>query len=106
MKRLSTSDARIAYSDDGEGPAVLLLHGSFSPDWLAPAGRRLAGDGYRVLRPHRAGYGQSEDLTDDGASVAAHAEHAVQVMLDAGPPERASSGSGGRSASSRPSRAC
>jgi len=65
---------------------VLLLHGPFLADWLAPVGRRLAGDGYRVPRVHRAGYGQSEDLTDGGASVTAHAVHAALVMEDAGVP--------------------
>lgn len=83
MKMLDVGDARIAYTDEGDGPAVLLLHGSFSADWFTPVGRRLAADGHRVLKVHRAGYGRSADLTD-GATVAAHAEHAARVLEAAG----------------------
>nr|WSX75158.1 alpha/beta hydrolase [Streptomyces sp. NBC_00899] len=82
MKRLDVGDARIAYTDEGEGVAVLLLHGSFTADWFTPAGRRLAA-GHRVLNVRRAGYGGSEDLAG-GASVAAHADHAARVLEDAG----------------------
>ncbi|MFI5632517.1 alpha/beta fold hydrolase [Streptomyces sp. NPDC051664] len=77
-KCLDVGDAQIAFTDEGEGDAVLLLHGSFSAGWLVPAGRRLVEDGHRVLNVHRAGYGQSKDLTR-GVSVAAHAQHAVRV---------------------------
>ncbi|MEU3187833.1 alpha/beta hydrolase [Streptomyces sp. NPDC006923] len=84
MKILDTDDARIAYTEGGHGDnVVLLLHGSFCADWFAPAGRRLTDDGYRVLRVHRAGYGQSKDLAG-GVGVSAHAEHAVKVLEDAG----------------------
>jgi pimeloyl-ACP methyl ester carboxylesterase len=83
MKRLNLGDAEIAYADEGDGAAVLLVHGSLSADWFAAVGRRLVADGFRVLRLHRAGYGQSKDLVD-GVSVAAHAEHAAKVLEDAG----------------------
>lgn len=79
MKSLNVGDAQIAYTDEGAGDAVLLLHGSFSADWFLPVGRRLGDDGYRVLRMHRAGYGQSRDLAG-GVGVAAHAEHAARVL--------------------------
>jgi pimeloyl-ACP methyl ester carboxylesterase len=83
MKRLDAGDAVIAYADEGDGDVVLLLHGSFTADWFVPVGRRLVDEGYRVLRMHRAGYGQSKDLTE-GVSVAAHADHVVRVLEDAG----------------------
>jgi pimeloyl-ACP methyl ester carboxylesterase len=84
MKTLDTSDTQIAYTDEGQGDdVVLLLHGSFSADWFAPASRRLTDEGHRVLRVHRAGYGQSKDLAG-GVSVSAHAGHAAQVLEDAG----------------------
>ncbi|MFG1811598.1 alpha/beta fold hydrolase [Streptomyces sp. NPDC049040] len=82
MERLDVGDARIAYTDEGQGDPVLLLHGSFSADWFTPVGRRLAAR-HRVLKVHRAGYGRSEDLAG-GASVAAHARHAVRVLEAAG----------------------
>ncbi|MEU1624925.1 alpha/beta hydrolase [Streptomyces sp. NPDC020096] len=81
MKCLDLADARIAYTDDGEGEAVLLLHGSLSPDWFAPAAAHLAG--HRVLRTHRAGYGKSEDLIG-GVGVDAHAEHCAEVLRASG----------------------
>jgi pimeloyl-ACP methyl ester carboxylesterase len=86
VERLDVGDARIAYTDEGgDGEAVLLLHGSFTAEWLTPVGRRLAADGHRVLNPDRAGYGRSEDVAG-GASVAAHAGHAVRVLEAAGVP--------------------
>ena len=69
---LDLPDARIAYSDEGDGEPVLFLHGSLSAHWLTPAARYLTG--YRRIIVHRAGYGRSEDLTD-GASAVAQAEH-------------------------------
>ncbi|MEV6012374.1 alpha/beta hydrolase [Streptomyces sp. NPDC051976] len=82
-KTLDVGDARIGYADDGEGEVVLMLHGSFSADWFTPAGRRLVAGGHRVLNVRRAGYGGSLDL-GGGASVAAHAGHAVRVLEAAG----------------------
>jgi pimeloyl-ACP methyl ester carboxylesterase len=83
MKRVDTADASIAYADDGRGPAVLLLHGSFSADWFAPAAKLLVEDQYRALTMHRAGYGQSKDLVG-GISMRAHAAHAAAVLEAAG----------------------
>lgn len=87
MKRLDAGDAEIAYTDEGAGDPVLLVHGSLTADWLTPVGRRLVSDGFRVLRLNRAGYGQSRDLAG-GVDVAAHGEHAAKV-LDAAGVERA-----------------
>lgn len=56
---------------------AILLHASLSPDWFVRVAELLAG--YRVLRPHRAGYGRSADLTD-GATVAAHARHCAEIL--------------------------
>jgi pimeloyl-ACP methyl ester carboxylesterase len=81
MKYIDTTDGRIAYDEEGQGDAVLLLHGSFSADWFAPSAKFLTG--YHVLRQHRAGYGQSKDLSG-GASVKGYAENAAAVLADAG----------------------
>lgn len=83
MKRIDTAGASIAYTDDGEGQAVLLLHGGFCADWFAPAAKLLVDDHLRVLHMHRAGYGQSKDLVG-GVSVDAHAEHAAAVLEASG----------------------
>lgn len=71
---VNTGDARIAYTDAGTGAAVLLLHGSLSADWFTPVAKLLVKHQYRVLHPHRAGYGHSTDLTGD-LDVSAHAAH-------------------------------
>jgi pimeloyl-ACP methyl ester carboxylesterase len=83
MNRLELGDAEIAYTDEGEGDVVLLIHGSLTADWFVPVGRRLVDDGFRVLRLTRAGYGQSKDLAG-GVSAAAHGEHAAKVLAAAG----------------------
>ena len=80
---LDTGDARIAYTDEGHGQPVLLLHGSLSADWFAPVAKLLVERGYRVLRPHRAGYGHSTDRTRH-LDVPAHAAHAAAVLTASG----------------------
>jgi 3-oxoadipate enol-lactonase len=61
----------------------LLLHGAFSADWFTPVAKLLVEHQYRVLHPHRAGYGHSTDLTGD-LDVSAHAAHAVTVLTASG----------------------
>jgi len=85
MNSLDVETARLTYTDEGTGPTVLMLHGSFTAHWFTPAARLLAADGHRAVTLHRAGYGPSEDLTGS-ASVADHAEHAVRVLEHAGVP--------------------
>ena len=48
---------RVTYEDAGQGPAIVLIHGSpgMARNW-EPVARRLA-DRYRVLAPNLPGYG-------------------------------------------------
>lgn len=77
-----TGDARIAYTDAGSGAPVLLVHGA-AADWFTPVAELLVEHRYRVLYPHRAGYGHSTDLTGD-LDVSAHAGHAAAVLAASG----------------------
>jgi pimeloyl-ACP methyl ester carboxylesterase len=72
------ADGGIYVSEDGAGPAVLLLHGVglWGDDWLAPA--RELQDRFRVVRMDTRGHGRSlspkgpwslDDFTDDVARV-------------------------------------
>ncbi|MET9881064.1 alpha/beta hydrolase [Actinacidiphila glaucinigra] len=74
---LLTSNADIAFWDEGDGDTVLLVHASFGADWFAPLTGLLPG--YRVVRAHRAGYGRSRDLSGR-LNVADHALHLADVL--------------------------
>jgi pimeloyl-ACP methyl ester carboxylesterase len=76
--------ARIHYVVDGEGPAILLLHG-FAYTWedwrriLAP----LAAAGYTVIAPDLRGFGYSEK-TKTGYSKANVAEDVRAIVRELG----------------------
>jgi len=61
QKRLRLSDGEIAYIDQGDGPAILLVHGVPTSSWLfrkiIPL---LVEQGFRVVAPDLLGYGASE----------------------------------------------
>ncbi len=66
---------------------VLLLHGSFTTDPIAPwTQQRALADHYRVMIPHRPGYGRSQALSSEeqagAASLAAEAQ-AIADLLEA-----------------------
>lgn len=77
-RHLLVDGVRIAYTDVGVGPPVVLIHGTPSHAFLwravLPA---LVKAGYRVLALDMLGYGQSERPLDQDTSVAAQA-----VLLD------------------------
>lgn len=71
---IETERGTITALDVGEGPVVLALHGwGGIADQMAPIGRRLAGDGYRVIAPDLPGRAGSEptDLFEFVATVRA-----------------------------------
>jgi pimeloyl-ACP methyl ester carboxylesterase len=75
--------AEIAYEVTGDGEPVLLIHGAFVADAMRPLAEQL--DGYRVIRYHRRGYGESGGGV--GPDVATHAADARALLehLDATP---------------------
>lgn len=66
MLTFSSDGVEIAYIDEGQGPAVLLIHGFASnvqTNWVAPAWVGfLKGKGYRVIAFDNRGHGRSEKL--------------------------------------------
>ena len=72
---------RLAYHDDGEGPAVLMVHGitNSSASWR-PVAERLAKSGHRVLVPDLAGHGESDRFRGDH-SLGAHAAALRDLLL-------------------------
>lgn len=80
-RRLRLPDAEISFTDDGSGEPIVLVHASACADWFVPVAAEL--DGFRVIRSHRAGYGDSVDLVR-GLSIADHARHVVEVVRSLG----------------------
>lgn len=70
--------ARLRYRDEGEGPAVVLLHGwALDLDMWEPQAAALSAD-YRIVRVDRRGFGLSSgepSLVDDVSDVQALCRH-------------------------------
>jgi pimeloyl-ACP methyl ester carboxylesterase len=68
MQKFNSDGVEIAYSDQGEGQPVLLIHGFASNsrvNWEATGWiKTLLGAGYRVIAIDNRGHGQSEKLYD------------------------------------------
>jgi 3-oxoadipate enol-lactonase len=60
MPFASLGDVRLCYDDDGEGTAVVLLHGFPLGRWIWDAPRAALRDRYRVITPDLRGHGDSE----------------------------------------------
>ncbi len=69
---------RIAYSDIGDGPAVLMIHGALAETDQHVA-KHLSERGYRVIGYDRRGYGGSPRATVP-RSMADHAEDAAALL--------------------------
>jgi pimeloyl-ACP methyl ester carboxylesterase len=74
---LDLKDSNITFWDEGGGEPILLVHASFSADWLAPLAGLLPG--YRVVRTHRAGYGESLDKSGQ-LTLIDHTRHLAEVL--------------------------
>ena len=76
---LQVDDARIEYTDRGDGPAILLLHGSMLGGWFAPLADGPTLDGFRVIRMIRAGY-TAGPAPVGHITVADHAAHCAELL--------------------------
>jgi pimeloyl-ACP methyl ester carboxylesterase len=84
MRRAPVDGFEIAYEDRGSGEPVVLIHAGVCADWFAnlmdePA---LAG-AYRLIRYHRAGYGES-DRIGGPVTVAQLAAHCRELLRHLG----------------------
>jgi pimeloyl-ACP methyl ester carboxylesterase len=107
MNEIEVNGVRLAYDVQGEGEALLVVHGGFWPDVLRPLAGQPPLDGYRRIQYHRRGYGESsgpaggfdaqvadavallDHLGVDAAHVLGHSEGAmIGLALAAAHPER------------------
>jgi pimeloyl-ACP methyl ester carboxylesterase len=72
-------DAQLAYWERGAGQTVLLVHAGGFRDWFAPVFDEPALDGFRVVRMHRVGYGDSS-TPDRHLTLADHARQCLQLL--------------------------
>ena len=66
-KRMALAGSEIAFIDEGEGPAVLMLHGFPTSSHLWRDLVPLLATGFRVIAPDLLGYGDSEKPNDPEA---------------------------------------
>ena len=81
MPFATLGDVRLAYDDEGTGPAVALLHGFPLGRWIWDEPRAALRDRYRVVTPDLRGHGESE-VTAGPYSMDALADD-VARLLDA-----------------------
>ncbi len=60
MNEATVDGRRIAFHDTGAGEPVVLLHPGFVADGMVPLLERPELAGFRLIAPHRSGYGASE----------------------------------------------
>lgn len=63
MHTITIDHRLVAYRDQGAGDPVLLLHPGFVADGMRPLLGRIALSSYRLVAPHRRGYGGSQPAT-------------------------------------------
>src|ERR1700758_3336904 len=83
MNRVRSGDAEIAYTVQGDGPPLVLLH-PFPANhafWV-PTTQALTSR-YRVVMPDLRGHGES-DIGDGPATMEKHASDLTRVLDDAG----------------------
>ncbi|WP_305046925.1 alpha/beta fold hydrolase [Geoalkalibacter sp.] len=75
---------RIAYIDEGSGPAVILLHGfPLCRAMWQPQVEALTGAGFRVIAPDLRGFGES-DAPAEGYSMDRFADDVAELMTKLG----------------------
>ena len=79
QKSYQSSDGRINYIDEGEGPVILLLHGVPSSSWLyRKMIPELVASGYRVIAPDMLGFGASDN--PKGYEIYSPSNHAKRLL--------------------------
>jgi len=81
-QRVATSGGTIAYQDEGEGPAVVLLHGFPTSSYLWRREVPLLASRMRVIAPDLLGYGGSDRPDGEDLSEIAQAMY-VRELLEA-----------------------
>src|SRR5205823_11090171 len=81
-RRLPTSGGEIAFVDEGEGPAVVLLHGFPSSSYSWRTFVPMLAARHRVIAPDLLGFGESDMPEDVSLGVTAQAGY-VRELLEA-----------------------
>jgi pimeloyl-ACP methyl ester carboxylesterase len=86
MQSFDSDDVRIAYSDEGEGEPILLIHGfasNVATNWIGPGWvQMLTGSGCRVIAFDNRGHGRSEKLHDPSRYGAPAMAEDARRLLD------------------------
>jgi len=80
VKRAPTSGGEIAYVEEGEGPAVLLLHGFPTSSFLWRREIPLLASRMRVIAPDLLGYGRSDKPQRADLSMTAQAGYIRELL--------------------------
>ena len=86
MQTFNSNGVRIAYTDEGVGDPIVLIHGfasSINDNWIDPSWVTfLAQNGFRVICVDNRGHGESEKLYDAAAYAAPLMAEDVRGLLD------------------------
>ena len=86
MQTFNSNGVRIAYTDEGVGDPIVLIHGfasSIKDNWIDPSWVTfLAQNGFRVICVDNRGHGESEKLYDAAAYAAPLMAEDVRGLLD------------------------
>jgi 2-hydroxymuconate-semialdehyde hydrolase len=79
-KRVLTSGGELAYVDEGDGPAVLLLHGFPTSAHLWRDLVPMLAPRFRAVAPDLLGYGDSDRPDQEAVTVRSQADHARELL--------------------------
>ncbi len=82
-RAIQSGEVRLACSDDGEGPAVILLHGlTATRRYVVMGSRGLERSGHRVIAYDARGHGQSSPAPDHAGYTYADLVGDLEAVLD------------------------
>ena len=88
-RRFATSGGELAYVDEGEGPAVVLLHGFPTSSFLWRAFVPPLAARFRVIAPDLLGYGESDHPEAADLSMTAQVTYVFELLESLGVDELA-----------------